>query len=132
MAKQLLTLMLMLPLFLAFDALAQAPLSPTAHLHVPPGFVVELVAAPPLLEHPMMAGFDDPEDRFYLRYRLRHNGDQKDVQLGVNPIGAVLPAFTVHSVELGATVLRLGGRRRPFQSLHLGSFFAGQGYRPGR
>jgi len=32
------------------------------------------------------------------------------VQLGFNPIGAILPAFTVHSVELGATVFRVNGR----------------------
>jgi hemoglobin/transferrin/lactoferrin receptor protein len=58
----------------------------------------------------LMAGYDDPSDRFYVRYRVRHNGDQKDVQLGANPVGAVLPAFTVHSVELGATVLKVRGR----------------------
>ena len=32
---------------------------PASRLHVPDGFVVELVAAPPLVEHPMMAGFDE-------------------------------------------------------------------------
>ncbi|MCI0462830.1 MAG: HEAT repeat domain-containing protein [Gemmataceae bacterium] len=32
---------------------------PAARLRVPDGFVVELVAAPPLVEHPLMAGFDE-------------------------------------------------------------------------
>src|SRR5207237_5538267 len=30
-----------------------------ARLKVPPGFVVEVVAAPPLVHHPMMANFDE-------------------------------------------------------------------------
>lgn len=30
-----------------------------AHVKVPPGFVVEVAAGPPLVQHPMMAGFDD-------------------------------------------------------------------------
>ena len=32
--------------------------APAARLRVPPGFTVELVAAPPLLEHPVMANVD--------------------------------------------------------------------------
>ena len=32
---------------------------PASRLHVPEGFVVELVAGPPLVEHPMMACFDE-------------------------------------------------------------------------
>src|SRR4029453_3339744 len=32
---------------------------PSPPFSVPPGFVVELVAGPPLVERPMMAGFDD-------------------------------------------------------------------------
>ena len=37
------------------------PQSPdlTSRLKVPPGFVVEVVAAPPLVQHPMMANFDE-------------------------------------------------------------------------
>src|ERR1051326_121624 len=31
----------------------------TARLKVPPGFVVEVIAAPPLVHHPMMANFDE-------------------------------------------------------------------------
>ncbi len=43
---------------------SEAPAQPTppdlaARLKVPPGFVVELVAGPPLVNHPMMANFDE-------------------------------------------------------------------------
>ncbi len=49
---------------LAIPAFEQAtPQPPTpdlaARLKVPPGFVVEVVAAPPLVHHPMMANFDE-------------------------------------------------------------------------
>src|SRR6266571_4461163 len=46
----------------AFDiAIPQQPAAPdlASRLKVPPGFVVELVAAPPLVNHPMMANFDE-------------------------------------------------------------------------
>jgi putative membrane-bound dehydrogenase-like protein len=36
-----------------------APHDLAARLKVPPGFVVEVIAAPPLVHHPMMANFDD-------------------------------------------------------------------------
>ncbi len=58
------------------------------------------------------AGYRDPGGRWWLGYDLRHNGDRKDSELsgpiGTSPIGTVLPAFTVHSVRGGATVLRHG------------------------
>ncbi|MGH7713189.1 MAG: TonB-dependent receptor plug domain-containing protein, partial [Gemmatimonadaceae bacterium] len=38
-------------------------------------------------------------DRFMVGYTLRHQGEQKDVIIGSNPIGAVIPAFTVHSAR---------------------------------
>lgn len=44
--------------------LAAAPFEPPP-IEVPDGYVVEMVAAPPLVEHPMMAGFDD-EGRLYV------------------------------------------------------------------
>jgi putative membrane-bound dehydrogenase-like protein len=54
------------PIFVAFAAiLAQQPSAipqtpdPAARLKVPPGFIVELVAAPPLVQYPMMANFDE-------------------------------------------------------------------------
>ena len=47
---------------LAEPGKAGAPKEPAtgvAAITVPPGFVVELVAAPPLVEHPMFGCFDD-------------------------------------------------------------------------
>ncbi|NIO21646.1 MAG: hypothetical protein GTN76_13150, partial [Candidatus Aenigmarchaeota archaeon] len=39
-----------------------------------------------------------PKNLFYVEYHVRHNGERKDVDLGTNPIGPVLPSFTVHSL----------------------------------
>jgi outer membrane receptor protein involved in Fe transport len=52
------------------------------------------------------ARWDDPGDRFWVEYGLRHNGDQKDAALADNPIGPILPAFTVHDIRAGLTVWR--------------------------
>ncbi|MGH7505516.1 MAG: TonB-dependent receptor, partial [Longimicrobiales bacterium] len=49
-----------------------------------------------------------PGGRFWVEYAVRHNGEQKDVVLDENPIGDVLPAFTVHSARAGVTLLRSG------------------------
>lgn len=46
-------------------AQAQSPPFTQPKIVVPEGFSVELVAAPPLVEHPMMAGFDD-QGRLYI------------------------------------------------------------------
>ncbi|MCA9737790.1 MAG: TonB-dependent receptor [Gemmatimonadota bacterium] len=53
--------------------------------------------------------WDSPDGRFFAAYDVRHNGEQKDVDLGQNPLGEVLPAFTVQDARLGAR-LRLGDR----------------------
>jgi len=53
--------------------------------------------------------YDDPGDRFWAAWEVRHNGDRKDVQLVDNPIGDVLPAFTVQNLRAGVTVLRTEG-----------------------
>jgi iron complex outermembrane receptor protein len=45
-----------------------------------------------------------PRDLFWLEYHIRFNGDQKDVQLVENPIGDILPSFTVHSLRAGITL----------------------------
>ena len=47
-------------------------------------------------------------NRFWVQYGIRHNGERKDVDLGTNPIGSVLPAFTVHTARAGVTVFRRG------------------------
>ena len=52
----LLALPLVLGLLPARPTEAEAPKVPFT---LPPGFVAERVAGPPLVEHPMMAGFDE-------------------------------------------------------------------------
>jgi putative membrane-bound dehydrogenase-like protein len=52
----------------AFGVLPQAKpqeTDPAKRFTVPPGFVVELIAGPPLVRHPVMAGFD-PEGRLFV------------------------------------------------------------------
>lgn len=48
------------------------------------------------------------DGRFVLGYTARHQGEQKDVIIGTNPIGSVIPAFTVHSARAN---VRLYDRR---------------------
>ncbi|RMH16856.1 MAG: TonB-dependent receptor [Gemmatimonadetes bacterium] len=50
--------------------------------------------------------YDDPSGRFWVQYDVRHNGDQKEVDLVDNPIGDVLPSFTVHDARAGVTLFR--------------------------
>ena len=54
-------------------------------------------------------GYVHAQDRFWLEYGVRHNGERDDVLLTVSPIGARLPAFTVHAIRGGARVFRAGG-----------------------
>jgi outer membrane receptor protein involved in Fe transport len=46
------------------------------------------------------------QDRFWLGYDVRHNGERRDVALTGNPVGAALPAFTTHSARAGVTLLQ--------------------------
>jgi hemoglobin/transferrin/lactoferrin receptor protein len=48
-------------------------------------------------------------DRLWAEYAVRHVGERDDILLDDNPVGDVLPAFTVHHVRLGVTVLRRAG-----------------------
>ena len=43
--------------------------------------------------------YRQPGGRFTLGYTARRQGKQKDVIVGTNPIGLVIPAFTVHSAR---------------------------------
>jgi len=56
-----------------------------------------------------IARYTHPSDRFWAAWEIRRNGDRKDIELGENPIGEVLPAFTVQNVRGGVTVLRTAG-----------------------
>jgi outer membrane receptor protein involved in Fe transport len=50
-------------------------------------------------------------NRVSLGYTLRHNGEQKDIVAGASPVGAVLPAFTVHDVRAQAALFERGRNR---------------------
>src|SRR5437588_7330227 len=50
---------LLLGILLAAGAAPKAAAQKEPRFQLPPGFVVERVAGPPLVEHPMMACFDD-------------------------------------------------------------------------
>ncbi len=50
--------------------------------------------------------YDSPKDLFWIEYHLRNSGDQKDVDLGNNPIGPIIPGFTVHNLRAGITLFK--------------------------
>ena len=50
--------------------------------------------------------YDNPKDLFWIEYHIRHNGNQKDIDLGNNPIGSTIPGFTVHNLRVGTTLFR--------------------------
>jgi outer membrane receptor protein involved in Fe transport len=54
--------------------------------------------------------YTHPSDRFWLGYGVRHNGRRSDVTLGDNPVGDELPAFTVHHLRGGITLIRTGAQ----------------------
>ena len=50
-------------------------------------------------------------NRVSLGYTLRHNGQQQDIVVGSSPVGATLPAFTVHDVRAEAALFERGRNR---------------------
>ena len=50
-----------------------------------------------------------PQDLFWVEYHVRHHGDQKEVDLGSNPIGPIIPGFTVNSFRAGITLFKQSG-----------------------
>ena len=54
------------------------------------------------------ASWHSAGDRFSAGYTVRYQGEQKDVIVGSNPIGPVLPSFTVHSARAGVRIARRG------------------------
>ena len=52
---------------------------------------------------------ESPARPVWIQYNIRHNGEQKDVDLGTNPLGAILPSFTVQSVRAGIRPWREDG-----------------------
>ena len=56
--------------------------------------------------------WQDSRDRVWLEYAIRHNGEQKEVFLDENPIGDVLPGFTVHAIRSSISLGQRGGLRQ--------------------
>jgi hemoglobin/transferrin/lactoferrin receptor protein len=54
-------------------------------------------------------GYRSPGGRFSAGYTLRYQGEQKDVIVGQNPIGEVIPSFVVHSARASALLFQLRG-----------------------
>lgn len=54
----------------------------------------------------LMARYQDPRDWFWFEFDLRHQGEQKDIQIGENPVGDTFPAFTVMDLRAGVTLYR--------------------------
>jgi outer membrane receptor protein involved in Fe transport len=50
--------------------------------------------------------YEHPRGFFWMDYNLRINGEQEDVGLVDNPIGTVIPGFTVHSVRFGVAFFK--------------------------
>ncbi len=51
--------------------------------------------------------YEPPSGRYWLEYRVRHNGDQRanlDPGEPVPPVGEILPSFTIHALSGGVTL----------------------------
>jgi hemoglobin/transferrin/lactoferrin receptor protein len=53
--------------------------------------------------------YSAPSDRWWASAELRHNGERKDVVLDNNPLGDLLPSFTVLNLRGGVTIFRTDG-----------------------
>lgn len=51
----------------------------------------------------------EPRGRFFAGYEVRHQGERADVGFTANPVGEVIPAFTVHNVRAGLRLPVIGG-----------------------
>jgi outer membrane receptor protein involved in Fe transport len=47
-----------------------------------------------------------PNNWAWLEYHVRHNWDQKEVNLVANPVGDIIPGFTVHTLRGGFTLFK--------------------------
>ncbi|MDT8341903.1 MAG: TonB-dependent receptor [Longimicrobiales bacterium] len=46
---------------------------------------------------------------FWGQWEVRHSGEQKSVELGTNPLGSVIPSFTIQHLRGGVRLFELGG-----------------------
>jgi len=56
--------------------------------------------------------YEHPRDYFWLQFESRHNGEQKEVVLAENPVGDLLPAFTVLTARAGIDIPHTGTQLR--------------------
>ena len=49
---------------------------------------------------------------FWGEYLVRHNSEQREIQVGTSPVGSVLPAFTVHGLRAGIRGWSIGSTRQ--------------------
>jgi outer membrane receptor protein involved in Fe transport len=47
--------------------------------------------------------------RFFAGYEIRHQGERDDVEFTGNPVGEVIPSFTVHNMRAGIRLPMIGG-----------------------
>ena len=60
------------------------------------------------------ARYDQPRGRYWVEYRVRHNGSAdavSDPNEPIPPIGSTLPAFTVHTLAGGVTLFETSTTR---------------------
>ncbi len=50
----------------------------------------------------------EPRGRFFAGYEIRHQGERDDVEFTGNPVGEVIPAFTVHNLRAGVHLPLIG------------------------
>ena len=50
----------------------------------------------------------EPKGRLFASYEVRHQGERDDIELPENPVGDVIPAFTVHNVRAGVRLPMIG------------------------
>ncbi len=56
-------------------------------------------------------GWASNDGRWFADWRLRHSGERKDVTIIDNPIGEVLPSFTMQNLRFGGEVAEVAGTR---------------------
>lgn len=50
----------------------------------------------------------EPRGRFFAAWEVRHQGERDDIELPENPVGEVIPAFTVQNVRAGVRLPMIG------------------------
>jgi len=62
-------------------------------------------------------GWRSSDSRFFAEWRLRNSGEQRDIDLGTNPLGATIPGFTVQNIRFGGVVAEFGGTQHTLNFL---------------